>query len=308
MDVRFSNHTLFNCALVNISEENDVIELMESRLNQSVKLLQSVLNFIVEEANKNNRVNVVEAIITKYKRIIVFNKKLKPLTEKYWNVDELSILIIMLRTITRKKYSAMETTVKKFIIKGKIPSSKVISSNQEWLLKAYKCLGVLSHTNWSNNIDINLVQITCGKKITVQETISNVQEAEFHIKQSGILDAELDSVTAQILSKCAYPELIVKNKEGLTIQLIDVISEMIFTLEGIKDSNSQEIALNETIKQIEKTTLDIKYNYDKSKYYKDEYWDGVMNDKEYEEDINYIKRLITEKYAVEIDTLNKTSL
>lgn len=305
MDERFSTHTLFNCSLKDINKDSDVIEIMESRLKQSLRLLSTVIQFIIVDKNLSE-----EAIkyLGRFERIKSFNgKKLPPIAEKYWSIEEITLLIIMLRTITRKRYNSMEKTVKKFMTTGKPPTNKVLISNQEWLLEAYKCLGLLKHTKWSKKIDEELL-MTTSRDISVRESLENIKKVELAIIKSGVLEGELDSVIGQILAKCAYPELLKENQKSYAVQLVEAVSEVIFALEKIKGVIPQTIAVNESIKQLRKLTEDIGFSYDISKYYTDSYWESVMDDVKNEDTLSVIKKMLTEKYAVELDTIEKNTL
>ncbi|MGP4107935.1 hypothetical protein [Virgibacillus sp. L01] len=304
MEKKYSNHTLFNCAIKDFIADK---EKMQKGLQKSLELLSTVLKFINKEAANSNRGETIKSL-EKYKRINDYNGELPPFKAEHWTIEEMTLLIIMLRATKQKKYDSMKKTVEAFISKEKAPSQKVIDSNLDWLLEAYKCMGLLKHTTWSEKITKEMVQDTFGKKVTAQETLVNIREVETAIINSEVLDAELDSIIAQILVKCAYPELLVENKIGLSVQLVDAVSEMILAVESVNGVNNQRIVVNESIKHLQKLSGLINSGYDISKYYTDSYWENLMKEEQFGDKLNEIKKVVTKKYAVELDTIEKNTL
>lgn len=278
---------------------------MEGTLIQSLELLSTIIKFIEEDKGLSK-----EAVtyLRRFSRITSFSgKDLPPTTDEYWSIEEITILIIMLRTSTHKRYNTMRTTVNKFMDNGKAPTKKVLKPNLDWLLEAYNCLGLLKYTNWSEKIDKDMLQITT-RKPDIPMAMEYIKKIETAIVKSDCLEAELDSVIGQILAKCAYPEFVKENQIGYDVQLVEAISEVIYALERIDGVLPQMIAINESIKQLHKIKEDIGFSYNISKYYTDDYWEKVLSDTKDENTLRDIKRAITEKYQVELDTIRKNTI
>lgn len=306
MEKKYPTNFLFICAMKDMGANSNVVGLMKSMLKQSLKLLSTVINTISSDQNLS-----VEAkgYLNRFANIKEFNGKMPPLNSKdIWSIEEFTILIIMLRCITRKRYSSMNDTILTYMEKGESPSDKVIKENQKWLLEAYKCLGVLKHYNWSKKIDEDLLPTLVGSDLNIKDAKKNIQDIEKSIKMSGVLDGEIDPGIGQILAKCAYPELLKANKISSAAKLMDAIAEVIFALEKVEGGMPQEIAIIESIKKLNKLKEDIEFSFDTSKYYKETYWEHVMKDDENEAEISLIKKQLMEKFAVELDTIEKNTL
>ncbi|WP_226528170.1 hypothetical protein [Metabacillus niabensis] len=306
MEKKYSTNILFSCTLKDIGENSDAIDLMESRLNQCLTLLSTVINIIT--SNEGLSVEAKD-YMNRFENIKRFNDQKLPLhSEEVWSIEEFTLLTIMLRSITRKRYSSMNNTILTYIGSDKPLSDKVTNANRQWLLEAYKCLGVLKHYKWSKDIDKDLQKTLFGSDFNFTERLLQIQEVESNIKKSDVLEGEIDSVIGQVLAKCAYPELLEENRRSSATKLIDTIAKVIYALEKVEGIMPQEIAIIESIKKISKLREDIEYNYDVSKYYTDKYWENVMDSEENEADLLKIKKQLTGEFSVEMDTIEKNTL
>ncbi|MFK9091716.1 hypothetical protein [Bacillus salipaludis] len=306
MEKKYPTNILFICAMKDMGANSNVVGLMKSMLNQSLKFLSTVINIISFDQNLSDE---AKGYLNRFANIKEYNGKMPPLNSKeIWSIEEFTILIIMLRCITRKRYSSMNETILTYMESGESPSDKVIQENQKWLLEAYKCLGVLKHYNWSEKIDEDLLPTLVGSDLNIKDARKNIQDIEKSIKKSGVLDGEMDSGIGQILAKCAYPELLKTNKRSSAAKLMDAIAEVMASLEKIEGVLPQEIAIIESIKKLNKLKEDIEFSFDTSKYYTETYWEHVMGDDENEADLSLIKKQLMEKFAVELDTIEKNTL
>jgi hypothetical protein len=306
MEKKYPTNILFGCALKDIGKKSNVVDLMESRLKQSLEFLSTVINTITSDESLSIE---AKGYLNSFENIKGFNGESLPLySEEFWSLGEFTILIIMLRSITHKRYDSMNKKTQSFLKTGKSPSQKVIIANREWLLEAYKCLGVLKHYNWSEKIDEDLLLTLIESDLNIKDAKKNIQEIEATIKKSDVLDGEIDSGIGQILAKCAYPELLKVNRRSSATKLIDAIAEVIFAIEKVEGVMPQEIAIIESIKKLDKLKEDIEYSYDISKYYTETYWEHLMKDEQNEENLSLIKKKLTEKFAVELDTIEKNTL
>ncbi|OXS60823.1 hypothetical protein B0G93_107100 [Bacillus sp. V-88] len=303
MGKKYSTHTIYTCSLINTYNENANVEnILEKKISQSLDLLTIVMKNIHVNSKLSQKAHEK---LQEFDRIRNYGTNgLPSIHEEYWSIEEVTILIIMIRTSTHKRYDSMRKTILEFIETGKVPTQKVLQPNLDWLLKAYECIGRLKYTKWSSEIKEDDLRIITPNPI-LEASINNMNNVEMEIKESNVLEDEFDSVIGQILSKCAYPELIRENKEGYDVQLIGVISDIIFELEKIDGSVPQMIALNESIKKLEKISEDIRFSFNTSKYYSDEYWGKVTKDMQEDKLIKEIEKVIKEKFQVELDTIKK---
>lgn len=306
MEKKYPTNILFICAMKDMGANSNVVGLMKSMLNQSLEFLSTVIKAITSD---NSLSIQAKGYLNRFENINGFNGESLPSdSEEFWSLEEFTILIIMLRNSTHKRYDSMNKQAKSFLKTGKSPSQKVINANREWLLEAYKCLGVLKHYNWSEKIDEDLLPTLVGSDLNIKDARKNIQDIENSIKKSGVLDGEMDSGIGQILAKCAYPELLKANKTSSAAKLMDAIAEVIFALEKVEGVMPQEIAIIESIKKLNKLKEDIEFSFDTSKYYTETYWEHVMRDDENEAEISLIKKQLMEKFAVELDTIEKNTL
>lgn len=301
----FSTFDLYNCTLEDKKVSSEFLKLSENELIRSLNLLSTVIKVIEEDVCLSER---AIKYLKKFDGIKSFNgRNLPPMADKHWNIEEITILIIMLRTATHKRYDSMRKTVRLYMGTGKVPTNKVLKLNLDWLLEAYKCLGLLKYNKWSEKINEDMLQITTWKS-DIPKARENIKKVEIAIEKSGCLEEELDSVIGQILAKCAYPELINENRIGYDEQLVEAVSEVIFALERIEGALPQMIAINESIKQLRKIKEDIGFSYNISKVYADKYWENVLIKTQDEDAFKEIKKTITEKYQVEFDTIRKNTM
>ncbi|HDR7314290.1 hypothetical protein MXL46_19035 [Heyndrickxia sporothermodurans] len=305
MEKKYSTNILFGCSIKDIKENSDAFSLMGSHLIQSLSLLSTVINIIFADESLS-----IEAKnhLDRFNNIKSFKGELPTYSEELWSIEEFTILTIMLRSVSRKRYDSMKKTIESYMETDNPPSEKVIEANKKWLLEAYNCLGNLKYYQWSKNITKDWLLIFFKKNFDYEKIQLNIQEIETIIKKSGMLEGEFDSIIGQILAKCAYPELLKSNQKSLSIKLIDAIAEVMYALESIEGVQPQEIAIIQSIKALGKLKDDIEYNYNVSKYFTDTYWEQVMEKKQNEEVLSFIKETLTKKFAVELDTIEKNSL
>ncbi|WP_142830253.1 hypothetical protein [Planococcus soli] len=301
----YSTHTLFNCYLKDVGESGNVFALSNANLEQSLGLLSTVLNTFKTMSNQTGE---AKKYLQKFKRIERYQGKLPNIMDDYWSIEEMALLIIMLSSTSRKRYSSMNTTVKKFIDKNKIPTEKVLKSNRDWLLEAYKCLGSLKHRNWVKEINEEILDQTLKGKMTIADSYENVMEVEVGIIELRVLDAELDSEISDILAHCAFPELLKESRKTLVDQIVNELGEFVLALEKVEGDLPQNIAMKESIKKMRQLREEIEHSYDVSKYYTDTYWENLENSDRDKEILSQVEKMFKKKYQVELDVLSKNKL
>ncbi|ANU09405.1 hypothetical protein BBH88_03310 [Planococcus antarcticus DSM 14505] len=305
MEKTYSTHTLFNCYLKDIKETGNVIDLSNAHLKQSLGLLSTVLNIFKTNGNQTSE---AKTYLQNFERIERYKGKLPKTMDDYWSIEEMTILIIMLSSNRRKRYNSMIKTIEKYNDKYIIPSEKVLKHNRDWLLEAYKCLGSLKHTDWTKEINKEILDQTFEGKMNVKDSHKNVMEVKAAIIKSRVLDAEMESEIGQILAHCAFPELLKESRETLVDQIVNELSKFLLALEKVEGDLPQNIAMNESIKKMRQLTEEIEYSYDVSKYYTDAYWEKPVTDDQGKETLLKIEKLLKKTYLGEIDILSKNTL
>lgn len=305
MEKTYSTHTLFNCYLRDVDESSTVIDVSSSKLKQSLELLSTVLNILKTQSNQTREAKVY---LQNFERIESYKGKLPKLMEDYWSIEEMTILIIMLRSYRRKRYNSMNKTIEMFINEDIIPTEKVLKHNRGWLLEAYKCLGSLRHTNWSEKVNEEILEQTSNRKMTSKDSYKNVMEVKVGIIESSVLDAELNSEISDILAHCAFPELLKESRKTLVDQIVNELSEFVLALEKVKGVLPQNIAMKESIKKMMQLREEIEHSYDVSKYYADTYWENLENNDRDKEILSQVEKMFKKKYQVELDVLSKNTL
>ncbi|WP_162176091.1 hypothetical protein [Geobacillus vulcani] len=145
-----------------------------------------------------------------------------------------------------------------------------------------------------------------GNKKSNKEKFNIVKKLEKDIKESKVLDNDVNSVIGQILAFCAYPESFLKGRKESVRELVEVVSSIIYNLGAIENNRFvQDIAVKETVKKLKSIEKEIRISYRRDKYFTDEYWDDI----EFKKPLNSledIKKIVRDKYYIELENIENS--
>lgn len=295
MEKKYSTTLLFGCDFRSFNGNSN--ENKETVLRNSLELLSTVIKEISEDKNLSED---AKKRMEKFENIANYNKKkAKKSSDDIWNVEEFTILIIMMNTSYKKLYGAMNKVINQYL-SGQIsaPTEKRLEKSRVWLRKAYNCMYKIKFYDLSINIDVDLLLQEAGSREEAGKIKKQLLEIQKIIIQSGILDGGEDSIIGTILSKCAYPELLKTNQNSIANEMLHTFGKVIQAIESVESSASQQIAINEVIKSLNKANEDINITYRKSK---------IEISEEQEEATLLALEFIKRSFSSELDSIEKNT-
>lgn len=296
MTKKYSTLLLYGCVVDNFKEEQ--LTKMHTALKNSLKLL----SIVIKEINKTENLSEdAKKSMKEFNSIANYNENnLKILSDDIWSIEELTLLIIMMKTNRLKLYNAMSKATNTYLLEHNIPSLKIIRNYQDWLRDAYNYIYKIQFCNWTEDIDLdNLLQITEELK-KAKHLRNQITEIEITIKEKEILKDKEDSIIGSILMKCAYPELLKIDQDSITNKMLSAFGEVVESIEKIESSNSQVIAINEFIKSLNKSKEDTTSFYKESEL-------KISNDIEIDKAVNFIIKKLKKNFSLELDSIEKNT-
>ncbi|WP_332236840.1 hypothetical protein [Sporolactobacillus sp. KGMB 08714] len=190
---------------------------------------------------------------------------------------------------------------------GESPTKKVINENRRWLHQALDVLFTVEHKNWHEDVSEGALGVLLTKKINREAIQKNIKEVQDNIQQSEILKSDTESVPAQIIARCAYPELIDQSKSSTTEELANLVKKIIEGLEKVHGDTVTTIAVNEVNKRLNIIVEDISFNYGKDKIFNEDFWRGLSNKPiKLKKKIN-VEKLLRERFQIEFEEIDKST-
>ncbi|MFT8390231.1 MAG: hypothetical protein ABF683_03005, partial [Sporolactobacillus sp.] len=270
----YDTQTLFCCTLPlqGMKENSDPIDICNNHLEQSLSLLSFLLNYLAKSAQTTDD---FKSYLKKFSRIMSYTGG-KPSSQIRWSPDEFILLLIMMRTHTPKRYSEMKKSLAAYLKDKKaIPSSKTIQKNRQWLHNALDVIFNLLHNDWHKSIDVSQLLMINGS--TNDKAVKILQTIHDEIQQSRILESDAESEHAQILMRCAYPELLSMVPESTAEKLSKQFGTIVKELAKVYGDELMTIAANEAIKKLQIVAEEIKTTYLTDPIYTEKYWKGMDN-------------------------------
>ncbi|MCO7126062.1 hypothetical protein NIE88_09765 [Sporolactobacillus shoreicorticis] len=270
----YSTQTLFCCTLPlqRMKEDSDPKEMCKNRLKQSLSLLSLLLNHLAKSAQTTDD---FKSYLKNFSQIMGY-KGGKVSSQISWSPDEFILLLIMMRAYTWKRYSEMKKSLASYLKDEKaIPSAKTIQNNREWLRNALDVIFALFHNDWHKSIDLSeLLMINESANDKADEMLQTIHD---EIQQSRILESDAESVHAQILMRCAYPELLNMAPESTAEKLSNQFGTLVEELVKVYGNAQMTMAANETIKKLQMAIDEIQLTYQIDPVYTKEFW-GHLDD------------------------------
>jgi hypothetical protein len=306
MNVSEKKYTTYELFYAVTNKQFQELNVAKAQLEQALALLKLSLTYM-DNYWKEQGYSIAQEPRKSFHRFSnIMNGKVPRVDKQHWTIDEVTLLLIMLNNYKHKRYSAMLTALENFLKKNEALSEQRIEKNTDWLFDAYKNLCNLKYTNWTKKINIDNLADLNGKKESNREKFNRVKEIEKDIKESRILDNDVDSIIGQILAFCAHPESFLKGRKKNVEELLEAVSAVIYNLQAMEgDAVIQNIAVNETVKKLKNIAKDIKKNYRRSKYYTDNYW-ASMELTETLSSLEDIKKLVRDKYCIELENIENS--
>lgn len=306
MRVSEKKYTTYELFYAVTNKQFEELNGAKSQLEQVLALLKLALTYI-DNYWKEKGYSIAQEprkSLSKFSNIMKGN--MPRVDKQHWTIDEVTLLLIMLNNYKPKRYGAMLTSLEDFLAKNEPLNGKRIEKNRDWLFDAYKSLCNLKYKNWTEGFNVDELANLNGNKKSNKEKFNIVKKLEKDIKESKVLDNDVNSVIGQILAFCAYPESFLKGRKESVRELVEVVSSIIYNLEAIENNRFvQDIAVKETVKKLKSIEKEIRISYRRDKYFTDEYWDNI----EFKKPLNSledIKKIVRDKYYIELENIENS--
>jgi hypothetical protein len=306
MRVSEKKYTTYELFYAVTNKQFEELNGAKSQLEQVLDLLKLALMYI-DNYWKEKGYSIAQEprkSLSKFSNIMKGN--MPRVDKQHWTIDEVTLLLIMLNNYKPKRYGAMLTSLEDFLAKNKPLNEKRIEKNRDWLFDAYKSLCNLKYKNWTEGFNVDELANLNGNKKSNKEKFNIVKKLEKDIKESKVLDNDVNSVIGQILAFCAYPESFLKGRKESVRELVEVVSSIIYNLGAIENNRFvQDIAVKERVKKLKSIEKEIRISYRRDKYFTDEYWDNI----EFKKPLNSledIKKIVRDKYYIELENIENS--
>lgn len=291
MQKKYSTELLFGGTFKDSDEKKETI------LSNSLKLLSTVIKEINKDQNLSDD---AKKSMEKFKNIANYDKKkINKSPGDIWNIEEFTILIIMMNTSSKKLYGAMNEVINQYLSGQLIaPTGKRIDKSRVWLKKAYNYMYKIKFKDLYRNVDEDSLLEETGSKEEAEKIKKKLLEVQKVIIQKRVLDDGEDSVIGTILAKCAYPELLKVNQNSIANEMLRSFGKVLQSIESIESSTSQQIAINEITKSLNKAIDDIDITYKKSK---------INISEEQDEATLLALEFIKRSFSSELDSIEKNT-
>lgn len=306
MHVSEKKYTTYELFYAVTNKQFEELNGAKGQLEQVLDLLKLALTYMDNYWKKKGYSIAQEPrkSLSKFSNIMKGN--MPRVDKQHWTIDEVTLLLIMLNNYKPKRYGSMLTSLEDFLTENKPLNGKKIEKNRDWLFDAYKSLCNLKYKNWTEGFNVDELANLNGNKKSNKEKFNIVKKLEKDIKESKVLDNDVNSVIGQILAFCAYPESFLKGRKESVRELVEVVSSIIYNLEAIENNRFvQDIAVKETVKKLKSIEKEIRISYRRDKYFTDEYWDNI----EFKKPLNSledIKKIVRDKYYIELENIENS--